>query len=214
MAQSHSRLLPENLQNRFLDLLAPLINRLTHWGIQPNAITLIGFIVTSAAAVALYKGHLRVGGLLILAGGLCDCIDGNLARAMGKTSRFGALFDSIIDRFSEFVMFAGILAYCAARYEDLTVVAAFGALCGSIMVSYSRARAEGLGFEAQAGLMQRPERIVFLGLAALIHPVAFKLVIWMVAILANLTALQRLRHARQQDISETDKNSSSPGRNI
>ena len=204
MARSQPRLLPENVQNHFIGLLTPLIDRLTRWGIHPNAFTLMGFVLTLAAAVALYKAHLRIGGLLILAGGLCDCIDGNLARAMGKTSRFGALFDSTIDRYSEFVIFLGILAYCLAHHDGLTAVVAFLALCGSIMVSYSRARAESLGFEARAGLMQRPERIVLLGLAALIHPVAFKLVIWMVAILANLTALQRLRHAHQQDIAETD----------
>jgi CDP-diacylglycerol--glycerol-3-phosphate 3-phosphatidyltransferase len=205
MPQSQPRLLPENLQNHFLDFLTPLIKRLTRWGIHPNAFTMAGFVFTLAAAAALYKQHLRIGGLLILTGGLCDCIDGNLARATGKTSRFGALFDSAVDRYAEFVMFLGILAYCIARNDILTAVLAFMALCGSIMVSYSRARAEGLGFEAQAGLMQRPERIVFLGLGALIHPATFKLAIWMVAVLANLTALQRLRHAYQQGSAEKDK---------
>ncbi len=209
MAQSQPRLLPENLQNQFLGCLTPLIKRLTRWGIHPNAFTMAGFVFTLAAAAALYKQHLRIGGLLILTGGLCDCIDGNLARAAGIASRFGALFDSAVDRYSEFVMFLGILAYCIVRNDGLTAVLAFLALCGSIMVSYSRARAESLGFEAQAGLMQRPERIVFLGLGALIHPAVFKLAIWMVAILANLTALQRLRHAYQQDSAEKDKSQTS-----
>jgi CDP-diacylglycerol--glycerol-3-phosphate 3-phosphatidyltransferase len=198
MAPSQPRLLPQNLQNRFLDLLTPLIKTLTRWGIHPNAFTLAGFVFTMVAAAALFEGSLRIGGLLILAGGLCDCIDGNLARAMNKASRFGALFDSTIDRYSEFVMFLGILTYFISRNESLTAIVVFAALCGSIMVSYSRARAESLGFEAQAGLMQRPERIVFLGLGALIHPVAFKLAIWVVAIFANLTALQRLGQAHQQ----------------
>ncbi len=198
MAPSQPRLLPQNLQNRFLDLLTPLIKTLTRWGIHPNAFTLAGFVFTMVAAAALFEGSLRIGGLLILAGGLCDCIDGNLARAMNKASRFGALFDSTIDRYSEFVMFLGILTYFISRNESLTAIVVFAALCGSIMVSYSRARAESLGFEAQAGLMQRPERIVFLGLGALIHPVAFKLAIWAVAIFANLTALQRLGQAHQQ----------------
>ena len=173
-----------------------------------------GFVFTLAAAAALYKQHLRIGGLLILTGGLCHCIDGNLARAAGKASRFGALFDSAVDRYSEFVMFLGILAYCIVRNDGLTAVLAFLALCGSIMVSYTRARAESLGFEAQAGLMQRPERIVFLGLGALIHPAVFKLAIWMVAILANLTALQRLRHAYQQDSAAKDKDQPTREHNI
>jgi CDP-diacylglycerol--glycerol-3-phosphate 3-phosphatidyltransferase len=205
MAPSQPRLLPQNLQNKFLDLLTPLIKSLTRWGIHPNAFTLAGFVLTLAAAAALFEGILRIGGLFILAGGLCDCIDGNLARAMNKASRFGALFDSTIDRYSEFVMFLGILAYFIIRNDRLMAIVVFGALCGSVMVSYSRARAESLGFEARAGLMQRPERIVFLGLGALIHPVAFKLVIWLVAIFANLTALQRLGRAYQQNQTERNK---------
>ena len=175
---------------------------LGRWGIHPNAFTLSGLFFTLAAAAALFKGHLRIGGLLILAGGLCDCIDGNLARATGRDTRFGALFDSAIDRYSEFVMFSGILAYFISRQDSLTAAAAFLALCGSIMVSYSRARAESLGFDSKEGLMQRPERIVFFGLGALIHPVAFKLAIWLVAVFSNMTALQRIRDAYRQHNGE------------
>lgn len=209
MAPSQHRLLPQNLQNRFLNLLNPLIKALTRRGIHPNAFTVAGFVITLVAAAALFEGKLRIGGLLILAGGLCDCIDGNLARAMNKASRFGALFDSTMDRYSEFVMFLGILAYFTIRNDRLTAIVVFVALCGSVMVSYSRARAESLGFEAQAGLMQRPERIVFLGLGALIHPVAFKLAIWLVAIFANLTALQRFGRAFQQNKTNENKKSAS-----
>lgn len=205
MAPSQHRLLPQNWQNRFLDLLTPLIKMLARWGIHPNAFTLAGFVITLVAAAAFFEGELRIGGLLILAGGLCDCIDGNLARAMKKASRFGALFDSTIDRFSEFVMFLGILAYFISRNEYVTAIVVFMAMCGSVMVSYSRARAESLGFEAQAGLMQRPERIVFLGLGALIHPVALTFSVWLVAIFANLTVLQRLSRAHQQNKTEKNK---------
>ena len=205
MEQTPSRLLPENLQHRFLRYLTPLIKTLSRAGIHPNAFTVAGFVITLAAAAALLKGHLRISGILILAGGFCDCIDGNLARATGKASRFGALFDSTIDRYSELVMFLGIFFYCIMTHDGLTAVVAFAALGGSIMVSYTRARAESLGFEAHAGLMQRPERIVFFGLGALIHPVAFKLAIWVVAIFANLTAMQRIRQAYQQNKAEKDK---------
>ena len=99
-------------------------------------------------------------------------------------------------------MFLGILSYFISRNEYVTAIVVFMALCGSFMVSYSRARAESLGFESQAGLMQRPERIVFLGLGALIHPVALTLSVWLVAIFANLTALQRLSQAHQQNKTE------------
>jgi CDP-diacylglycerol--glycerol-3-phosphate 3-phosphatidyltransferase len=204
MAGTNRRLLPQRLQNIFFRLLAPLVKALAKWGIHPSSLTLAGFVITCTAAVALYKGNLRTGGLLILLGGLCDSLDGNLARSTGKANRYGALLDSVIDRYSEFVMFLGIAAYFMALNNDFILVVTFMALCGSIMVSYTRARAESLGFESKAGMTQRAERIVFLGFGALIHPMAFKLSIWLVAILANITALQRLRISYQQNKTKTD----------
>lgn len=198
MAGTIRRLLPESIQNSFVSLLAPLVKALTKWRVHPNSLTLAGFIITCMAAVALFKGSLRTGGVLILLGGLCDSLDGNLARATGRATRSGALLDSVIDRYSEFVMFLGIAAYFFSMKNYLILVVTFIALCGSIMVSYTRARAESLGFESKAGMMQRAERIVFLGAGALFHPIAFKLSVWLVAILANATALQRFRHARKQ----------------
>jgi CDP-diacylglycerol--glycerol-3-phosphate 3-phosphatidyltransferase len=199
------RLFPQSFQNIFLNLLTPLVKTLTRWGIHPNSLTLAGFVITAMAAAALITGNLRTGGILILLGGLCDGIDGNLARSSGKTSRFGALFDSVMDRYSELVMFLGIAAYFMPIKDYFSLAATFLALCGSIMVSYTRARAESLGFESKTGLMQRTERIVFLGLGALIHPVVFKLSLWFVAILANVTALQRLRNASRQDENENNQ---------
>ena len=197
MAVTNRRLFPESLQNIFLRLLAPLVNTLAKRGIHPTCLTLAGFVITCMAAVALSKGSLRTGGLLILLGGLCDSIDGNLARSTGKATRFGALLDSVIDRYSEFVMFLGIAAYFIILKNYFILAGTFIALCGSIMVSYTRARAESLGFESKAGITQRAERIVFLGFGALIHPMVFKLSIWLVAILANVTALQRLHRSYQ-----------------
>jgi len=202
------RLLPQSFQNIFLNLLTPLIKALTRWGIHPNCLTLAGFVITGMAAAALITGNLRTGGLLILLGGLCDGIDGNLARTSGKASRFGALFDSVMDRYSELLMFLGIAAYFMPIKDYFSLAATFLALCGSIMVSYTRARAESLGFDSKTGIMQRTERIVFIGLGALIHPVVFKLSLWFVAILANFTALQRLRNASRQGALENDKNHS------
>jgi CDP-diacylglycerol--glycerol-3-phosphate 3-phosphatidyltransferase len=205
MSGSIRRLLPESIQNTFFSLLTPLVKTLTKWKIHPNSLTLGGFVITCMAAVALYKGYLRTGGVLILLGGLCDSLDGNLARATGIANRSGALLDSVIDRYSEFVMFLGIAAYFVRTKNYFILVVTFIALCGSIMVSYTRARAESLGFESKAGMMQRAERIVFLGSGALFHPVAFKISIWLVAILANITALQRLRISYQQNKTKTDQ---------
>jgi len=205
MANTTRRLIPVNLQNGFVNLLTPLIKILTRWGINPNSFTLAGLIITSMAAVAFIMGHLRLGGFLILLGGLCDTIDGSLARFTNKATRFGAMFDSAVDRYSEFVMFFGMVVYFVMLKDYPTSVVTFFALCGSIMVSYSRARAESLGFDSRVGIMQRPERIVFLGLGALIHPGALKFAIWLVAIFANFTALQRIRHAYKQSETKFDR---------
>jgi phosphatidylglycerophosphate synthase len=199
------RLLTEKIQERFRSLLAPLIKILTKSGISPNNFTLAGVLITSMAAAAMILKQPRIGGLLILIGGLCDSIDGSLARSCGKATRFGALLDSAIDRYSEFAMFFGIITYFMTLKDYPTSVVAFLALCGSIMVSYSRARAEALGFEAKSGFMQRAERIVFLGSGALFHPILFKLAIWLVAIFANFTAFQRIRLAYQQDSNPGDQ---------
>lgn len=205
MAGTNRRFIPESLQNKFLRLLDPLVRALAKRKIHANSLTLAGFVITCMAAVALSKGSLRTGGLLILLGGLCDGIDGNLARSTGKTTRFGALLDSVIDRYSEFVMFLGIAAYFILLKNHFILIVTFMALCGSIMVSYTRARAESLGFESKAGMTQRAERIVFLGFGALIHPMVFKLSVWLVAILANVTALQRLRKAYRQSKTKKDQ---------
>jgi CDP-diacylglycerol---glycerol-3-phosphate 3-phosphatidyltransferase len=206
MADKIRRLFPESLQNGFLKLLNPLVKTLTRWKVHPNSLTLAGLVITAMAAAALFKGHLRTGGVLILLGGLCDSLDGNLARATDKANPSGALLDSVIDRYSEFILFLGIGAYCITMKNDLILVITFFALCGSIMVSYTRARAESLGYESKAGMMQRAERIVCLGFGALIHPAVFKLSIWLVAILANVTALQRLSKAYRQHETKDERN--------
>ena len=198
----HKRLFTQKIQDRYRSLLWPAIKFIAQSGISPNSLTLAGLIITSMASAALILQQPRIGGILILIGGMCDSIDGSLARSSGKESRFGALLDSTVDRFSEFVMFFGIIAYFMRMQDYTSAVVAFVALCGSIMVSYSRARAEGLGFEAELGFMQRAERIVLLGAGALFHPILFKLSIWLVAIFANFTAWQRIAHAYRQDETE------------
>jgi CDP-diacylglycerol---glycerol-3-phosphate 3-phosphatidyltransferase len=180
-------------------MLAPVVRGLTRRGVNPNSLTMAGVVITFLAAVAFFVQSPRLGGFLVLLGGLCDAIDGSLARNTGKASRFGALLDSSMDRYSEFVMLFGIGGYFLMVRDYLSAAVTFLALCGSFMVSYTRARAESLGLIAKVGVMQRPERIVFLGAGALIHPVALQIAIWMVAVFANFTALQRLRFAFKQD---------------
>ncbi len=193
------RLIPERLQCAFLRALGPLVRLLTRRGVSPNLLTLAGVLITGFAAAAFLLQMPRAGGLLVLCGGLCDAIDGSLARHAGRATRFGALLDSSVDRYSEFLMLFGIGGYFLLSRDTLSAAATFLALCGSFMVSYTRARAESLGFAAKVGIMQRPERIVFLGAGALIHPVALSVAVWGVAVFANITALQRLRFAFRQD---------------
>ena len=191
-------------------LLAPLVRLLTRLGVSPNSLTIAGVVITTAGAVSFFLKSPRLGGFLILLGGLCDAIDGSLARNAGKATRFGALLDSSVDRYSEFVMLFGIGGYFLMVDDYVSAAVTFLALCGSFMVSYTRARAESLGLAAKVGVMQRPERIVFLGAGALLHPIALKIAIWMVAIFANFTALQRLRFAFKQDVIPPHEDSKTP----
>ena len=125
---------------------------------------------------------------------MSDIIDGKVARKTGLSSKFGALLDSSLDRYSEVFMFLGTAIFFVESDHPLTSIMIFLALGGSMMVSYVRARAEGLGYDCKVGIMQRPERIVYVGFASLIHPFALEVVIWMIAILANFTAFQRMYH--------------------
>ncbi len=202
MAHSSRRLLPQNLQDSFIKLLSPLVKLFIKWGLGPNSFTVAGVIITSIGAAAFLMGFIRLAGIFILLGGLCDTIDGLLARTTGKASRFGALLDSTVDRYAELIMFLGIAAYFFYIDDYITAAGTFLALGGSFMVSYSRARAESLGLEAKIGIMQRPERIVLIGLGAIIHMNAFIFAIWVVAVFANFTALQRIRFAQKQDSTE------------
>ncbi len=199
MTNSSRRLIPEAFQRGFMTLLAPLVRLLTRMGVNPNALTIAGIVITTAGALAFFLRSPRLGGFLILLGGLCDAIDGSLARNAGKATRFGALLDSSVDRYAEFVMLFGIGGYFLMVDDYVSAAVTFLALCGSFMVSYTRARAESLGLAAKVGVMQRPERIVFLGAGALLHPLALKITIWIVAVFANFTAVQRLRFAFKQD---------------
>ncbi len=202
MDYSSRRLIPQSLQDGFIKMLSPLIALLSKWGLRPNSFTVAGLIITSFAAAAFLIGYVRLAGILILLGGFCDTIDGLMARTTGKASRFGALLDSSFDRYSELIMFFGIAAYFTSLEDYGASASVLLALGGSFMVSYTRARAESLGFDVKHGIMQRPERIVLVGLGAIIHTTALMFAIWLVAFLANLTALQRIRSAYSQNLSE------------
>ncbi len=150
-------------------ILATIANKMVAVGITANMVTIFGFLVNLIATFYFATGHLITGGILILFGGSFDMIDGAVARAQRSLRPSGALLDSVIDRYSEGFLFLGALIYFYGLESLLGIILAFGAWFGSILVSYVRARAEGLQITCKVGLMQRPERIILLGTGTLLQ---------------------------------------------
>ncbi|HQU72898.1 MAG TPA: CDP-alcohol phosphatidyltransferase family protein [Calditrichia bacterium] len=211
MSKKGFSILPQGIKDWFVNLIAPPVDFIVKHNVHPNFFTVLGILITVVAAYYYTIDNLLLGGVFVLLGGICDIVDGKVARQSGLSSKFGALFDSTLDRYSEFIMFFGVGTHFARTEEPvatLTTIITFLALGGSMMVSYVRARAEGLGFECKVGIMQRPERIVYIGFASMFHQYALIAVLWAIAILANFTAAQRMYHvwkAEQAEIRRQDK---------
>ena len=200
------------LQKIIYHFIDPIINLMLKMGITPNGITAAGFVGNLIAlwffldAAQCWNNGARNpytligwGGFIILAAGLFDMMDGRLARTGNLSSKFGALWDSTLDRYSELVTLFGIcLIFVKADWFWMSVTT-FAAMVGSVMVSYVRARAEGLGIECKVGFMQRPERVVVTAVTAIVSGITAELW-WMaggmilIAILANITACWRILH--------------------
>lgn len=188
------------LQEAYLKIIIPLADFFKSLNINPNALTTLGTIFNIVGAIFFALSYLRMGGMFIVFGAICDTIDGRIATHGNKKTKFGALYDSVMDRYSEIIMFFGIAVHFVKSDSYWTSVAIFAALGGSVMVSYVRARAEGLGLECNVGMMQRTERITYISVGAIIgdlpyvHELFLMLAIWTIAILANYTAAQRMFH--------------------
>jgi CDP-diacylglycerol--glycerol-3-phosphate 3-phosphatidyltransferase len=173
-------------------LLEKIVNGLAATGVNPNFLTFFGFIINLWAAVMFASGLFFAAGLTMLFAGLFDMVDGRVARAQGRVTTFGAFFDSTIDRYSDLALFIGLLWHYAyigrGRYAVLVGIA----MAGSVMVSYSRARAESLIPSCKAGFFERPERIVLMILGALGDRMAP--VLWLLAIGPNITVIHRIIH--------------------
>ena len=167
-------------------------------GLTPNIVTIIGLLIAVVAAYLIGVGLWWAGGLVALFAGIFDMFDGALARMTGRASDFGALLDSTIDRVSEAVVLLGVLAYYIANDNDIGALLVYAALVGSIMVSYMRARSEGLGIECKVGVMQRPERVALTGLGLIVAhwiPVVMLIVLGVITALTIFTAIHRLTHS-------------------
>lgn len=186
--------LPEGIKNWYLRLIAPVVEFFVRLELNPNFFTTIGFVLTIGAAVLFAVGYLRIAGAIILLAGTFDIIDGKVARATKRVTKFGALYDSTLDRYSEVIMFFGLAYFFVKEEWFITSVAVSIALGGSIMVSYVRARAEALGFQCKVGIMQRPERVVYIGFGAIFHIYTLIFAILLIAVFANVTAIQRVYH--------------------
>lgn len=230
----------KSLQLGIYKVIDPFVKVLIKLGLTPNAVTTIGFILNVGVAVIFIIGgekgnrgdltYIGWAGALILFAGLFDMLDGQVARLGNMKSTFGALYDSVLDRYSEQIMFLGICYYLVAHHYFLSSIFAFIALMGSMMVSYVRARAEGLGIECSGGLMQRPERVVTIGLCAIFCGITslyiggdyklyvpgikfhvfetmsiFTIPITILAVLTNITAYNRLMGSKKS-IEEMEKN--------
>lgn len=161
-------------------------------GISPNTVTVVGLLLNAVVGWVLAGGNYVAGGLLVLFAGSFDMLDGAVARAGDKVSRFGGFLDSTLDRYSEAVLLLGLVVHFLRTGDQTAVVLCYVTVVGSLMISYARARSEALGLKNEAGLLARPERVVILGAGLLLgRPV---IALWALAILANLTAAQRVYH--------------------
>ncbi len=176
-----------------LNTLAGALNRI---GMTPNALTLVGFAATCSVGIVLATGNFAVGGLLIIATGIFDALDGTLARLTNRVSPFGAYLDSTTDRFAEGALFLGILFSFHSRGVAVAAYLIYLALLGSLMVSYARARAEGIGVECKDGFFTRFERFVVLIVGLVLTPffgdAPLLIALAILALFTNLTAVQRI----------------------
>ena len=191
--------IPESWKNGYLKILDPVIRFFAGKNVHPNTFTTLGFVLGCVAGYFAVKQLIKLSSLTLLISGIFDSVDGKLARDSGKVTKFGALYDSTLDRYSEAIFFFGVAYYFIQMNMHTTALVTAVALGGSLMVSYIRARAEGLGFDCKVGILQRPERILLIGIGGLIHQMALVVAIWIVAVLSNITAIVRMVHVWRED---------------
>jgi CDP-diacylglycerol--glycerol-3-phosphate 3-phosphatidyltransferase len=198
--------IPQRVKDGFVRLTGPLARGLIQAGVHPNTITTLGTLVVVGSGVAFGLGDIRWGGMLLLLSGVFDILDGQVARQGGKITTFGAFYDSTLDRVGEGAVFTGLIFYfltgpLPAELTSRAIAAGLVALVASLLVSYTRARAEALGVENKVGIAGRAERILLLGLPTLVFGAGpgrpGVLLFWIVAVLAlvsAITVIQRVVH--------------------
>jgi len=183
-------------------------NRLIESRLTPNAISLTGLALCLASAVLIFEDQWFLGGLAFVVGSVCDTLDGRYSRMSGKGTPFGAFLDSTLDRIEEGIVLTAVGAYFSKQGDDLAVAAVVLAVLASLMVSYTRARAEALGVECKVGIADRPVRVVILSIglvlakgAGIIDVELLAPAVYVLAALSIVTVVQRIWHVRQQLIA-------------
>jgi len=181
-------------------ILDPVVSGLVSLGVPPILISILGLVLSFYGAILVTKGELFWSGVWLIISGVCDVLDGSVARRAGKSSKFGAFIDSTFDRISELVYFGAILVYYVNRSEShgsLMFVIIWVALGGSLLVSYTRARVEGLGQSCTIGYFERPERLTLLIVGLLLGQRVLSLALTVMAVGTVITVLQRIHHAHE-----------------
>ena len=192
----------EKVKDDVAELIEPSTQYLVKKRFKPDVLTMVGFALNLVAALLFGLDMLRWAGVMVLLAGIFDLLDGQVARAGRTATTFGALLDSTVDRYSEIVVWFGMVVSFIRAGSLWTSSALFFALAGSLMVSYVRARAEGLDEECKVGFMQRPERVVAIGVGALVGQIGLTVAVWVIAVLSNYTALHRVLHVRKRSRTE------------
>jgi CDP-diacylglycerol--glycerol-3-phosphate 3-phosphatidyltransferase len=200
--RSHTTL-TDQARIRFRGILNAIGTFLNNLGLTPNMMTILGVIGNTVGAVFLANGQMTIGGLIILAMGPIDALDGTMARLRGMDGKFGGFVDSVSDRYSELIIFGGLLYYYVHVGDSLGTMLVFAASAGSVLVSYVRSRGQSLGWDTKVGILTRMERYLVLAPSLILN---YPLVgLWIIAIFANITAVQRIVDVRRQAYQDDGK---------
>lgn len=194
--KKQSMTLTDRLRIVFKGITEPIAGFFNRLGLMPNTMTLLGLAGNVAGAILLAQGNMTWGGILILVMGPVDALDGTMARLRGMAGSFGAFVDSVTDRYSELVIFGGLIYYYTQQNDMLSTIAVYAAAAGSVLVSYIRSRGQSLGWDTKVGVLTRAERYLVLAPTLILNVPLVG--IWIIAILANVTAIQRIIDVRRQ----------------
>jgi len=218
-------LLSEKNRARYLKIVTPVGHFLNRFGFHPHILSIMGLLLSIAAGIVYCAGNFFWASWVVVLAGISDTLDGQLARDSGKGSEFGAFFDSTLDRYGEMFLLMGLVLFFSGgsaffrgeqgapthSHDPWAVLFGVMAMAGSFMVSYSRARAEGLGFECRIGLMQRPERMTLLVLGSLLGSIPIigmifmKMTLLVLALSTNFTAIHRMVYVRKKNLAKENQ---------